>query len=269
MSILVIWIGSRIVCGWGRRERGKRRTWPGWPGPSALHSGWPPGHRSPPGPHLAAAPCPVHNPSVNHELTLHHGTFTTAHSPHWSSGPPEHRQRLYVWWWSNHSCYRCTVVFIVLFTAPGSWYEVPLRFLVNTACSLTRTPEILLELCTSDPWHYLTVAMDEITSKWIKGWYKCNDNELVCKDPWEAHPLEGAGSEDPLVLLGVELLPKQDVAPDGAREDPRLLTGVGQLAPDLDHTCVQRQLSQDGAEQRGLRNTGNSGANQHTSYREG
>ena len=67
-----------------------------------------------------------------------------------------------------------------------------------------------------------------------------------------SHPLEGAGSQNLLVLQGVELFTKQDVAADGSREHPGLLASVGQLTADLQHPLVMRQLSKDGAEQRGL-----------------
>lgn len=67
-----------------------------------------------------------------------------------------------------------------------------------------------------------------------------------------SYPLEGAGSQDLLILLRMELFAKQDVAADGSREHPGLLGGVGQLTFDLQHPFVVRQLPQDGAEQRGL-----------------
>lgn len=67
-----------------------------------------------------------------------------------------------------------------------------------------------------------------------------------------AHPLESARPDHPLVLLGIHLFPKQDVAADGSREHPGLLGCVGQPAFDLERSGVMGQLTQDGAQQGGL-----------------
>lgn len=62
-----------------------------------------------------------------------------------------------------------------------------------------------------------------------------------------SHPLQSAGPEDRLILLGVQLSPKQDVTANGSRKHPGLLGSVGQPTFDLQDACVVRQLSQDGA----------------------
>lgn len=67
-----------------------------------------------------------------------------------------------------------------------------------------------------------------------------------------AHPLKSTRPDHPLILLGIHLLPKQDVAADGSRKHPGLLGRVGQLTFDFERSGVMGQLTQDGAQQGGL-----------------
>lgn len=65
----------------------------------------------------------------------------------------------------------------------------------------------------------------------------------------DSHSLEGAGSQNSVILLGIQRFAEKDVASNGTRENPGLLRCVRQLSFDLDHTPVLTQFSQDGTEE--------------------
>lgn len=63
-----------------------------------------------------------------------------------------------------------------------------------------------------------------------------------------SHSLQGAGSQNPVVLLAVEHFSKQDVASDCAGYNPGLLRCVGEIPSDFDHAARMAQLPKDGTE---------------------
>lgn len=65
----------------------------------------------------------------------------------------------------------------------------------------------------------------------------------------DSHSLEGAGSQNSVILLGVERFAEEDVASNRTRKNPGLLRSVRQLSFDLDHTASLTQFSQDGTEE--------------------
>lgn len=100
--------------------------------------------------------------------------------------------------------------------------------------------------CVSDSQHHLkTINATQIINLGI--FQHINNRK---KKPY---PFQRTGLNHSLVLLRVHGLSKQDVAADGARVNPGLLRGVGQLTFDPERTLLCGQFSQDGAQQRRLR----------------
>lgn len=73
---------------------------------------------------------------------------------------------------------------------------------------------------------------------------------LIARPP---HPLKSAGLDDLSIFLLVHLFTKQDVTADGSRVHPGLLGSIAQLTTDCQNPLFLRQLSQDWAQQRGLK----------------